>query len=283
MKRTRTQKDTGRTKRARRKTGLKPSPADFSLRTQNRRVELLALAKSFGIKGLHRMTKPQLIQAIGAHLKKSRVPKSGRTRAEPATVVSRSTGASPKKTYDDLPWSYGETELILMPVDPFMIYASWDFSRKDWEAVSDRKRPVVLRVYDVTMIRFNGINAHAYFDVPVALESQSWYIPIWSAEKSLCAELGWLNPDAKFRRIVRSNVIETPRAGVSSDATERWIEVRWSRRRPTRRIAKRPPVARPRPELRRKLQERSGVMSGGGSGGFSSRAIRSRTPSGTRS
>jgi uncharacterized protein len=281
MKRSRATKNTGRPSRPRRKTGLKPSPADFSLRTKNRRVELLALAKSFGIKGLHRMTKPQLIEAIGAHMKKSRVPKSGRSRPEPARSVARSTGAAPKKTYEDLPWSYGETELVLMPVDPFQIFAAWDFSRKDWEAVCERKRPVVLRVYDITMIRFNGSNAHSHFDVPVVLESQSWYIPIWSAEKSLCAELGWLDPDGRFRRIVRSNVIATPRAGVSTDESERWIEVRWSRRRPTRRIPKRRPVARP--DLRGRLQDRAGVLSGGESGGFSSRSIRARTPSRTRS
>ena len=280
MKPSRTQRkaDNG-TKRVRRKTGRKPSPAAFSLRTKNRRAELLALAKSFGIKGVSRMTKPRLVEAIGAHLKKSRVPKTGRMRREPARAVSRPAVAPLKKTYDDLPWSYGETELVLMPVDPFSIFAYWDFSSKDWDAVRERGRPVVLRVYDITMIHFNGTNAHSHFDVLVALESQNWYIPLWTAEKSLCAELGWLEPNGKFRPLVRSNVIETPRAGVSTYDEERWVEVRWSRRRPTRRIRKRPAGTGLRPDLWRRLQKQMAVMTGGESGGFSSRSIRTRPPS----
>ena len=265
--------DTLMKKPSNRKPPSKPSRKTFRLRPESRRAELLALAKSYGIKGLQRMTKPQLILAIQSHQKKSRIAKPVPTRTVPPSTAFR-----PKKYYDDLPWSYGETELVLMPVDPFQIYAYWDFSPEDWNMVRVRKQPMVLRVYDVTMIRFNGKNAHSYFDLPVALESQNWYVNLWSAEKSLCAELGWVLPDGSFQRIVRSNVIQTPRAGVSIYEDARWVEIRWNRRRPIRHIRRKRPGARPRPGFWPQLETQAAEMTSAASEGLSSRLIGIKTP-----
>ena len=213
-------------KRSRRKERSKTSR-----QTPRRRSELLVLAKSLKIKNRHRMTIPQLIQAIGPYLKKTpTIP----IQAKTAPSLKESPGTSKRSRYDDLSWSYGKTELVLMPVDPFLIYAYWDFSPKDWEKVRLLQRPVVLRAYDVTMIQFDGTNAHHYFDVPVSLEAQNWYVHLWSAEKSLCADLGWLLPDGSFHLIVRSNIIQTPRAGVSIFEESRWVEVQPVTRRVTR-------------------------------------------------
>ena len=256
-----------------RKPASKPSRKTFRLQPESRRAELLALAKSYGIKGLQRMTKPQLIVAIQSHQKKSRTAKPVRKR--PATP---STPAPPIQNYDDLPWSYGETELVLMAVDPFQIYAYWDFSPEDWNAICARKQPVVLRVYDVTMIRFNGQNAHSYFDLPVALEAQNWYVNLWSAEKSLCADLGWFLTDGSFQGIVRSNVIQTPRAGVSIYEDARWVEIRWTRRRPVRFIRRKRPGTRLRPGFWPQLEAEAAGMTSGAVEGLSSRLIGMKPP-----
>jgi uncharacterized protein len=262
-------------KRARRKPAPKVFRRPSVGQVEDRRVELLAMAKSFGIKHRHRMTKPQLIQAIGSHLKKSRTAKAVPMRPKPAP---KSTPVRPKENYADLPFSYGETELVLLPVDPFSIFVYWDFSPRNWETVRARRRPVILRVYDVTMIRFNGTNAHSHFDLSVALESQNWYIPLWSAEKSLCAELGWMDQAGKFRPIVRSNVIQTPRAGVSTHTEGRWVEIRWSRRRPSRTTRRRPAGTGPRPELWRPLEAQAAGITSGAAGMFSSRPIGPNPP-----
>lgn len=256
-----------------RKRPSKPSQKTFRLRPESRRAELLALAKSYGIKGLHRMTKPQLILAIQSHQKKFRIAKPVQKRTVPQPAASR-----PKQNYDNLPFSYGETELVLMPVDPFQIYAYWDFSPEDWNAVCALKHPVVLRVYDVTMIRFNGENAHSYFDLPVALEAQNWYVNIWSAEKSLCADLGWVLPDGSFQRIVRSNVVQTPRAGVSIYEDVRWVEIRWTRRRPVRFIRRKKPGARLRPGFWPQLEAEAAGITSATAEGLSSRLIGMKPP-----
>ena len=245
---------------------------------KNRRAELLSLAKAFGIKNRHRMTRPQLIQALESHQKKSRISKPTRLRAKPARTVPTPTAIRPKRTYDDLPWSYGETELVLMPVDPFLIHAYWDFSPEDWKKVRRRRRPVVLRMYDVTMIRFDGTNAHSHFDLPVALEAQNWYVPLWSAEKSLCADLGWPRPDGSFETLVRSNGIQTARSGVSIFEEARWVEVRWDRQKASRLIRRKSTGATPRPAFWPQLEKQAAGMTGEAAGDLSSRAIGTKTP-----
>jgi hypothetical protein len=215
-------------KRSRQKSGPKGSG-----KASGTRAEHLARAKKLGIRGRHQMTKSQLVRALEPYLRKK--PKSPiRRKAVKSATASPSSGSSKGSStqpYDDLPQSYGKTELVLMPVDPFLLHAYWDFSRKDWEAVRTRRKPVILRIYDITSVKFDGTNAHQSSDVPVFFEARNWYIPNWSAAKSLCADLGWLLSDGTFQSIVRSNIITAPRAGPSAFDGGRWIEIRSGRRR----------------------------------------------------
>lgn len=221
------------------------------------------------------MTTHQLIQALQTYLKKAQ---AAPIQAKKAQSFPASPGTRPqRKSYDDLPWSYGETELVLMPVDPFLIHAYWDFSPKDWEEVQVRRRPVVLRIYDITMIQFDGTNAHHYFDVTVTLKAQNWYVHLWSAEKSLCADLGWLLPDGSFQPIVRSNVIQTPRAGVSIFEESRWVEVRPVSRRAARPARQRIFGLQKRPQkplaFWKRLEQQAAGLTAGEITGLSSQRI----------
>ena len=224
-------------KRTRKKSKLKETKKKSNM-MEAKRPELLAMAKSHGIKGRHRMTRDELISALEPHIKKTPATEDPempvRSAKGPALPVPPSPDIPKRQGYYDLPWSYGETELVLMPVDPCLIYAYWDFSPDDWKDIQDKGERIVLRIYDVTMIRFNGTNAHHFFDIPVTLESQNWYIRIWSAEKSLLADIGWSLSDGSFHLISRSNVIQTPRAGVSAFDETRWLEVRQARRKSAR-------------------------------------------------
>ncbi len=232
-------------KPTRKKTGSKVSRSKKSKEKPNimeaKRPELLVMAKSLGIQGRHRMTRNELISALKLRTKKTEAAgdpkKPVQLTGGPALPIPASHEIPKRQEYYDLPWSYGETKLVLMPVDPYLIYAYWDFSPDDWKAIQDKREQVVLRIYDVTMIQFNGTNAHNFFDVPITLEAQCWYIPIWSAEKSLCAAIGWRLSDGTLRPIIRSNVIQTPRAGISVFEETKWLEVRPGPLRQTNRKA----------------------------------------------
>jgi hypothetical protein len=95
----------------------------------------------------------------------------------------------------------------------------------------------VLRMYDITLIHFDGANAHHVFDIDVGLEARGWYNPLWTAEKSYCADLGFLARTGRFHTIARSNVIQTPRATPSGRTDEQWMRVVFTRRRKPERRA----------------------------------------------
>ena len=85
----------------------------------------------------------------------------------------------------------------------------------------------ILRMYDISLIHFDGTNAHQVFDIDIGLEARGWYIPIWTADKSYCADVGFLARTGRFQPISRSNIIHTPRATPSSRTDEQWMRVRF--------------------------------------------------------
>jgi hypothetical protein len=206
------------------------------------RPELLALAGKAKVQGRHRMTKDQLMRAIrsrAATASRSRRRRksalsgtgaSGRVTAEPCPVFVKQEQPGLKEL-TELPSSYGQTRLTLMGIDPFWIHAYWEVTPHDHEVVmaqlgSERaSADWALRFYDVTYIDFNGTNAHSYFDQPVDLAAGSWYVNLWSSEKTYCADIGARGPTGRFESACRSNFVRTPRADESPHYRPEWLRV----------------------------------------------------------
>ena len=148
--------------------------------------------------------------------------------------VSPASHKPPKDFVDnyDLPGSYNTTTLTLIARDPFWIYAYWEIARSSLESVRneigsdfDRSR-IVLRMYNVTCIDFNGHNANHYFDIEVGHHANNWYINLWYDNVSYCAELGISVPNGRFFPLTRSNFVTTPRASSSNRSEQIWMEVK---------------------------------------------------------
>jgi hypothetical protein len=160
----------------------------------------------------------------------------------------------------DFPEKYGRSDLVLMVVHPFLLYAYWEITLESLQqsqtalgAEMDGAR-AVLRMYDISLIDFDGKNAHHVFDINIGLEARHWYLPVWTAEKSYCADLGFLARTGRFHPIVRSNIIHTPRAAPSHRTDEQWMRVPFVRRRkpdPMRQFEIVPPPSRNREGSRR--------------------------------
>ena len=157
----------------------------------------------------------------------------------------------------NIPDHYGQTELVLMVMDPLHLFAYWEVTPESLRKAQDELGAemagarAIVRFYDISLVHFTGTNAHHTFDIDIGLESRGWYVPVWTAEKSYCADMGFVARTGRFHAIVRSNVIHTPRAGVSGNTTERWMRVKFVRRRKPDRA--RPLEFVPAPELPRRL------------------------------
>jgi len=130
------------------------------------------------------------------------------------------------------PARYDESYIALIEVQAYWIFAHWEIAQADLEAAHRALGggELVIRVYDVTYIIFNGYNAHHFFDINVGERDGSWYINLWLPDKSLIAEIGLRSvarpgEPPRFIPIARSNCVQTPRTGQATDGEQRWLRV----------------------------------------------------------
>ncbi len=132
----------------------------------------------------------------------------------------------------DLPAAYGSDRIVLLPRDPWWLFAYWEITPttrvqalRTLGADAEGAREV-LRVYDVTFITFTGDNAWLSFDVELPPGGQHWYLNVSRPAASYCAEIGLRTPSGRFLPLTRSNTVTTPRSSPSPDTTVRWLELR---------------------------------------------------------
>ncbi len=129
----------------------------------------------------------------------------------------------------ELPWGYGRDKIVLLVRDPWWLYSYWEVANETWERLKRDLHDkffgakVVLRVYDVSSINFNGHNAHRHFDVEISYGANSWYLDTGGPGRSWCVDLGLRLANGEFITIVRSNVVTTPLEGPSWMTDEEWM------------------------------------------------------------
>ncbi|OGS23618.1 MAG: hypothetical protein A2297_08285 [Elusimicrobia bacterium RIFOXYB2_FULL_48_7] len=133
-----------------------------------------------------------------------------------------------------LPRGYGETRIVLMPRDPYCVFAYWELSPVTRDELikkyvinginnSTESLNFALRVYDITGLDFTGENADKYFTIEINPVADNWYITIPEPNKDLFVSIGLMLPGGIFTSITRSNLVRMPRYGVSSLTDEQWM------------------------------------------------------------
>jgi hypothetical protein len=116
-----------------------------------------------------------------------------------------------KTSFPELPEEYGENELILMEVDPSVIFVSWEVKPDE---VARKTGRLNLRVYDVTGADVNSSGRHSktgsFFDIPVRNRVDSRFYELKMSGKEVIMEIGLLRGKKKFKPIIRSNRVSIP-------------------------------------------------------------------------
>lgn len=130
-----------------------------------------------------------------------------------------------------LPAGYGETRIVLLPIDPYLVHVYWEVSDKGTAfvkalvEVGALRSQAILRFHDVTAMPVGSVRAKGSFDVEVDMESRNWYVRLLSPEKSYVVDLGFRGRDGSFHRIARSNRGETPRDWPCAEAGQQCMRV----------------------------------------------------------
>ncbi len=152
-------------------------------------------------------------------------------RGDDERVAESLAGEKPTGFPQDLPDSYGQTRVILMPVAPHLVFAHWEVASDELERARDSlggdhvEVQALLRFHDVTETSFERGNSNNFFDFSIDLQSKKQYVPLWSPDKSYFVELGLKSGKGEFFPLARSNITHVPPARVSPIYYERYMLV----------------------------------------------------------
>jgi len=120
----------------------------------------------------------------------------------------------------DIPAGYDVDRILAMVRDPHWIFSYWEVTGATYEDLERRfgrdwpKCRMILRVYD------RSRDSHS--DIALTEGARNWYIQV-EPEGRYQIALGLVTPDGGFYEIILSNIVETPRTGVSDVIDDRWM------------------------------------------------------------
>ena len=128
------------------------------------------------------------------------------------------------------PPGYGDNRIVLLVRDPWWLFSYWEIAKdreeeivRKMEKAGEMPAKSVLRVYDVTGVNFNGRNARSFFDIDLKGLANNWYINVNMPDSSWVIDIGIVTNKGNFYLLARSNVVRTPRFGMSDQLDAEWM------------------------------------------------------------
>lgn len=211
--------------------------------------QLAELARKRGISGWYDLTKDELVDAL-APAPRGKAKKPARVRAQRSAARDTSNVATAEEQaerskYDvgvptkdlsakvpkDLPSGYGKDRIVVMVRDPYWLHAYWELTRhaiqraeaalgQEWHTAKP-----VLRVLDVSSHDTTSTAESIVRDIDIHGGCNNWYVDVANPPRSYRIDIGYLSKSGRFYVLARSNVVTTPRAGVSDVIDENWSDL----------------------------------------------------------
>ncbi len=204
--------------------------------------ELVKLAKEKKIKDVEGMKKTQIVAALLKQQEKgprlAATPQQGPAPASPVPIQGKVEeskfymGPTAPQVFKEsefvFPGGYGQDKVVLLVRDPYWMHTYWEITSSKVGALKAQfgeqlinQSRLVLRLLDIndtTPAKPNRVQ-----DIDITGHTNNWYLQVPNADCSYCVEVGFLAPDGRFILVARSNIVRTPRAGVSDVYDEQWM------------------------------------------------------------
>ena len=112
-----------------------------------------------------------------------------------------------------IPEEYGEDAVALMTVDPKKLFIYWEVTE---DTLAKHKGDITIRLYDITGIDFDGMNANSYLDLTVDKRIGDLYMDVHPG-RDYIADIGVKDLLGIFISIARSNKATTPLEGMAEE------------------------------------------------------------------
>src|SRR5439155_21789288 len=127
-----------------------------------------------------------------------------------------------------LPTGYGKDRIVMMVRDPYWLHAYWELTHQavqraeaalgqDWHGAKP-----ILRLFDVSANETTSTSETPVRDIDIHGGCNNWYIEVQNPPRSYRIDIGYVSRRGRFYVLARSNVVSTPRAGVSDRLDENW-------------------------------------------------------------
>jgi hypothetical protein len=151
----------------------------------------------------------------------------GRSKFEVGVPTRDLSAKMPK----NLPNGYGKDRIVVMVRDPFWLHAYWELTHQavqraeaalgqDWHGAKP-----ILRLCDVSAQDTTSTAESVIRDVEIHGGCNNWYLEVSQPPRSYRVDVGYVSKRGQFYCLARSNVVSTPRAGVSDTIDENWSDL----------------------------------------------------------
>ncbi len=107
----------------------------------------------------------------------------------------------------ELPEEYGENEFFLIPVEPRVVYASWEITK---DSLPEKKGGLEVRFFEVTRGESGRSNTHVFLDIAVPKRVGDAFFNVGIHGREIVAEIGHRGADGHFRPLLRSRRVLIP-------------------------------------------------------------------------
>jgi hypothetical protein len=126
---------------------------------------------------------------------------------------------------------FARDRVVLMVRDPYWLHCYWELTHRAIEraeAALGEEWPLarpILRLFDIRAAGKMGAPESVNCDIDIHGGCNSWYISVTRPPRSFHVDIGYRTPSGRFYSLARSNVVTTPRAGVSASIDENWADL----------------------------------------------------------
>jgi hypothetical protein len=135
------------------------------------------------------------------------------------------------KVPKDLPHGYGKDRIVCMVRDPYWLHCYWEITRhaiqraeaalaQAWHGA----RPI-LRLLDIAGGDASNTSESVVRDIDIHGGANNWYIEVQNPPRTYRVDIGYLARNGQFYVLARSNIVSTPRAGMSDIIDENWADL----------------------------------------------------------
>ncbi len=135
------------------------------------------------------------------------------------------------KVPKDLPHGYGKDRIVCMVRDPYWLHCYWEITRQAIQraeaalAQAWHGAKPILRLLDIATGDTTNTSESVLRDIEIHGGANNWYVEVQNPPRTYRVDIGYLSRGGQFYVLARSNIVSTPRAGMSDVIDENWADL----------------------------------------------------------